>query len=195
MHRVQCNILKEIKKGDLFLLAVFLLLAAGIASAPLLRSCAEKGSDERSAERSIERIVEIRVDGELRETCPLSADRVIRVDTDYGSNEITIADGEAAVTRADCSNQVCVQTGSIRSPGQLIVCLPHHLSVEIAAGEGAVSDGSSENSGGAGSSENSGGAGASESSGGAGASETSGGAGSSEENGDSASDAYDAISR
>lgn len=177
MHRVQCNILKEIKKGDLLLLAVFLLLAAGIASAPLLRSCAERGSDKRSLEQSIERIVEIRVDGELRETCPLSADRVIHVDTGYGSNEITIADGEAAVTRADCANQVCVQTGSIRSPGQLIVCLPHHLSVEIAAGKGAASDGSSEDSDGAG------------------PSETSGGAGFSDENGEPASDAYDAISR
>lgn len=168
MHRVQCNILKEIKKGDLLLLAVFLLLAAGIASAPLLRSRAEEGSDERSIDRGMNRIVEIRVDGELWETCPLSADRVIRVDTDYGSNEITIANGEAAVTRADCSNQVCVQTGRIRSPGQLIVCLPHRLSVEIVSGEGAASDGSSESSG---------------------------GAGSSDESGDPASDAYDAISR
>lgn len=172
MHRVQCNILKEIKKGDLLLLALFLLLAAGIASAPLLRSYAERKSDERSMDRGTERItsriVEIRVDGELQETCPLSEDRVIRVDTDYGSNEITIANGEAAVTRADCSNQVCVQTGSIRSPGQLIVCLPHHLSVEIASGEGAAS---------------------------AEPSEGSRGAGSPDENSAPASDAYDAISR
>ncbi len=131
MHRVQCNILKEIKKGDLILLAAFLLLAAGIAATPFLRS--------RSSQAGADQVVEIRVNGELWETCPLSEDRVIEADTAYGSNEITIEGGEVAVTRADCSNQVCVQTGSIRSAGQLIVCLPHRLSIEIVSGENVAS--------------------------------------------------------
>ena len=124
MHRVQFNILKEIKKGDLILLTLFLLAAAGIVLTAHT-SAAALHPDADTA------IVEIRVNGEIRGQYPLSKDRVIRVSTDYGENEITIEEGEVSVTGSDCANQICVQTGKIHSAQQMIVCLPHRLTVEI----------------------------------------------------------------
>lgn len=123
MHRVQCTILNEIKKGDLFLLALFLFAAAGIVLTSLLPS----GDNDGTA------FVEIRVDGEEWGRYPLSEDQVISVSTVHGDNEITIRDGAVCISKADCSNRICVQTGTISAPGQTIVCLPHRLSVEITA--------------------------------------------------------------
>ena len=35
------------------------------------------------------------------------------------------------VTRSDCADKICVNTGKITKPGQTIVCLPARVSVEL----------------------------------------------------------------
>lgn len=52
-------------------------------------------------------------------------------DGEEGTNTVRIADGEAEVERADCSNQICVEHAPISRPGEEIVCLPHGLVVEV----------------------------------------------------------------
>ena len=56
-------------------------------------------------------------------------------------NTITFKPKRVAITKANCSDQVCVRRGWIHKPGQTIVCLPHKLLVEIKASNGQVKSG------------------------------------------------------
>lgn len=47
-------------------------------------------------------------------------------------------DGGICALSSDCPTQDCVHTGTIRRPGQSIVCLPARLSVTLRGGEAAV---------------------------------------------------------
>ena len=53
------------------------------------------------------------------------------VETDDGYNTILIENGTIKVIEANCPNQVCVHTKAISESGEMIVCLPHKLVVEI----------------------------------------------------------------
>lgn len=66
----------------------------------------------------------------------LSEDGVYRIELEDGAvNVVEIKDGGVRVSEANCENQVCVQTGVIRSGAYPIVCLPHKLVVQIEEGE------------------------------------------------------------
>jgi len=56
-------------------------------------------------------------------------------------NTITFKPKRVAITKANCSDQVCVRRGWIHKPGQTIVCLPHKLLVEIKSSNGHVKSG------------------------------------------------------
>jgi len=56
-------------------------------------------------------------------------------------NTITFKPKKVAITKANCSDQVCVRRGWIHKPGQTIVCLPHKLLVEIKSSNGHVKSG------------------------------------------------------
>lgn len=64
---------------------------------------------------------------------PLAEDADLTIKTGLGSNEIKVADGAVWVERADCDNQVCVHTGKVSNLGDIIVCLPHQVIVQIVA--------------------------------------------------------------
>ncbi|MCR5758698.1 MAG: NusG domain II-containing protein [Selenomonas sp.] len=46
-------------------------------------------------------------------------------------NLIRIENEQIAVRDADCPDKICVQTGAISQPGEIIACLPHKLIIEI----------------------------------------------------------------
>ena len=74
------------------------------------------------------------VDGELVETFDLTAAVVpceVTVTTDYGTNVVRVSHGAVEVASADCDEQVCVNQGAIHDSLLPIVCLPHHLVIEI----------------------------------------------------------------
>ncbi len=119
------HILQDIRKGDVALFVCFLILAAGIAFFPLLGGASARGSDVVQAD------VTIRVAGDLYGKYSLSRDQELAIQTSYGSNTVVIKDGAVSVTRSDCNNQICVQHRPISETGEMIVCLPHRLSVEI----------------------------------------------------------------
>lgn len=48
-----------------------------------------------------------------------------------GTNTISIRNGTICVSQADCPDQICVRTGILRSEGEPIVCLPHHLMIQF----------------------------------------------------------------
>ena len=58
-----------------------------------------------------------------------------------GVNHLSIENGIASVTEADCSDKLCVHQKSIRYSGEMIVCLPHQVVIQIIEGEEAPLDG------------------------------------------------------
>ncbi len=53
------------------------------------------------------------------------------------TNLLTIADGKATMTWADCTNQICVHHAAISAVGQSIICLPNQVIV-LVEGEAAT---------------------------------------------------------
>lgn len=77
--------------------------------------------------------VTITVNSEIYKKIPLDEntheDFVVK--TDKGTNAIVIKDGIADVYDADCPDLVCVNSAPISDIGDMIVCLPHKMIVEI----------------------------------------------------------------
>ena len=70
--------------------------------------------------------VEIRSEGKLLYTLPLSVDQQLTVTSENGTNVVTVRDGKVAVTEADCPDGYCMDRGFC-SGGAQIVCLPNRL--------------------------------------------------------------------
>lgn len=62
------------------------------------------------------------------------------VETSLGTNVVEVRDGAVAVVEADCPNADCVDQGAIDAPGRQIICLPHHLWIEVVDDEAASGD-------------------------------------------------------
>ncbi len=74
--------------------------------------------------------VVIRSQGKILHTLPLHVDTQIQISTDRGTNTVTVRDGKAAVTQADCPDGHCMDRGFC-SGGVQIVCLPNRLVLEF----------------------------------------------------------------
>ena len=109
------------KRKTVFWLALFAVLAALGAGTYLLRG-------------AVGRQAVITVDGEPVRTVDLTAAAVpyeFTVETEYGSNTVRVSQGQIAVVDADCPNRDCVKQGAISDGAIPIVCLPHHLVIQI----------------------------------------------------------------
>jgi len=73
--------------------------------------------------------------GEVVTVLPLSVDHTETFRDASGYNTLVISDGQAKISESDCSEQICVNTHSVSTPGETIVCLPHKLIVEIITGK------------------------------------------------------------
>ena len=113
------------RKGDWLAIALVTALAAAV----LL--CFLPGGNEPAAQ------AEIYLDGELYRTVTLTENAVYQV-TDTYSNEITVKDGAIAFTASDCPGQDCVHSGSVRSAGRSLVCLPNKVEIRVVTGESDV---------------------------------------------------------
>ena len=80
------------------------------------------------------RFAQIYSEGELITTVDLSVDRIFTVQSDYGTNIITVRDGKIAVTEATCPDHYCMNRGFCDS-GTMIVCLPNRLVIEFVGAE------------------------------------------------------------
>ncbi len=75
--------------------------------------------------------VVVLIDGKEQGIYSLGENAEVRVETDYGYNVLTIKDGQAYVSEADCENQVCAHTQPIGRAGGQIVCLPHRVVIRL----------------------------------------------------------------
>lgn len=115
------------KKADIILLAVLIVIGA----AGLLVF----GKQSAPGGTAI-----ITVDGVQADSLPLSTDQSVKIETEYGSNMITVENGQVFVSEADCRGKDCMSLGKISRAGQMIVCLPHHLTVRIVGQDADVPD-------------------------------------------------------
>ena len=112
------------KKDLLFIAAI--LLAAGLAFLFF------RPQPSESLSRA-----EISVDGETVMELDLSEDQVLTVDgAGGGYNRIQVRDGAVSVLEASCPDKVCVHTGTVRYPGETIVCLPNQMIITVIQGGG-----------------------------------------------------------
>ncbi|MCT4592965.1 MAG: NusG domain II-containing protein [Anaeromicrobium sp.] len=75
---------------------------------------------------------QITVKGELYKDIPLSEKKEeYVVETDLGKNIIIFNHMGVSITEADCHDHICVETGIISKPGEIIACLPHKVVIEI----------------------------------------------------------------
>ena len=79
------------------------------------------------------RSVVIKVDDKIVKNIPLSEEtnETFTLETDHGYNIITVTYEEVFVVEADCPDQVCVKTTPAKDNGDIIVCLPHKMIIEI----------------------------------------------------------------
>lgn len=109
---------------DIFLLAGLLivgLLLAGFVYLPH----GENGS-----------VVEVRVNGKVTATYPLSSNIEKTITTEDGdSNTFCIKDHKVTMTHASCPDQICVRTKGISKTGESIVCLPHQVVLAITSAQ------------------------------------------------------------
>ena len=76
----------------------------------------------------------ITISGKLYKEIPLTgqvSQKQIIIESEYGKNTIMIADEGIAIIDADCPDHLCEAFGFKNKVGDIIVCLPHQLYIEI----------------------------------------------------------------
>lgn len=73
------------------------------------------------------RTVIIKQDGKTVYSESLSKDNVVELE----NNTVVIKDSFAYVEKASCKNQICVKHTPINKSGEIIICLPNKVTVEI----------------------------------------------------------------
>ncbi|KYH29646.1 MULTISPECIES: NusG domain II-containing protein [Clostridium] len=120
------------KKIDKIIIIVFVLLA--VASGAIIKFNSSRKYDKKYAE--------IKVKGELYKTVTLDKSKpkeIINIKTDLGENIIEIDKGGVRIIDADCPDKVCIKDGFKENPGDVLVCLPHKVVIEI-KGQGGNSN-------------------------------------------------------
>lgn len=87
-----------------------------------------------SNKNNIEKYISIQVDGKEIKTIKLTKDIIgetYTVKTEFGKNVLKFGDGELKIIEASCLDQLCVKQGTISKVGELLVCLPNRLVIEI----------------------------------------------------------------
>ena len=112
-----------LKKMDIVLIIVLIVFA--VAFYFIFNTQGDAGS-----------VVVISVGGAVYEKLPLSEDSEVEIYLADGthSNTLTIRDGEAYMTHADCPDGLCLKHSPVRLTGEMIVCLPNRIVAEISGG-------------------------------------------------------------
>lgn len=75
--------------------------------------------------------VQVTVDGKVYKELPLDKDNVIIIEGKGGTNKLSIHNGYADMTDADCPDKLCVKQKKIHYNGESLICLPHKVVVTV----------------------------------------------------------------
>ncbi|MCK3935424.1 NusG domain II-containing protein [Streptococcus suis] len=130
------SILKQLKLFDYILIGFTLVLSF----LPAIFTYTQLTTDTNEAKT----IAYVRINGEVVDQFELSKDTPHQEKTYYpneGQYNIIEVDGERIRVKEDNSpDQIAVMTSWISQPGQLSVCLPHNLLIEIKSEGGENTD-------------------------------------------------------
>lgn len=116
--------MKAIGKRELVLLAVVaLIVSAGFLTTRIFFSA--PGSTVEVA------VIDEQSKKTVLKTFSLAEDTAYTIVTETGTNHMIIQDGAVWISEADCPNQDCVQKGKIHQNGEMLVCLPHRVTISI----------------------------------------------------------------
>lgn len=76
----------------------------------------------------------IRSGGKVFREVPLSRDQEIEVPGPLGTSIVTIEKRKARISSDPSPRQYCVRQGWIQQAGEIAICLPNEVSVELAGG-------------------------------------------------------------
>ena len=78
-------------------------------------------------------ILKVTSKGKIAKEMPLTLEtnETFNIETDLGLNKVKVENGVVSIYEADCPDQICVDTVPIDEVGELIVCLPNQVIVEI----------------------------------------------------------------
>lgn len=107
---------KQDRNIILFVLLATLLIALGFRLFP---------SEEDNLQ------AQITLQGNLFTTIPLDHQEFFTIDGVYGPVEIEIEPGKIRVAHVTCPDQICRKTGWISRSGQVIVCIPNQLVIQL----------------------------------------------------------------
>ena len=113
-------------KNDIFLLTLLVIL--GVALSVWVYFPSPRGNG----------ILEVRLNGQVQMRLPLDENTEQEISgADDITNRFRIQDGSVKMTEASCHDHTCINTGSIHSAGETIVCLPHRLVLAIVTSDGS----------------------------------------------------------
>lgn len=110
--------------GDYLVIALILLGAA--AAIPVLHETAEASG----------RWAIVRLDGQIVHQLSLSQDQEVTVTGPAGETVIQVQSGRVRVLRSPGAQEICMRQGWIHKPGQALICLPNHVTIEIPGDSG-----------------------------------------------------------
>lgn len=116
-RRLTAGVLRYLRPGD------WLILSCGvIAVAWMFAALWFQGGADRAV---------IRAGGKVFAEVSLYKDRTIRVPGPLGTSLIAIRAGRARVAQDPGPRQLCVKQGWLSSTGQIAICLPNEVSLEL----------------------------------------------------------------
>ena len=104
--------------GDILL--ILILFSLSIAGFILQKEIAREG-----------RLYIIEMNGESIYRLPLSSDTLITLETKTGNISIQTKDGRVRVSESSCPQKICIKTGWVKRPGEVIICIPNRTVVRI----------------------------------------------------------------
>jgi len=113
-----------VKKIDKIIIIVCLIVS--VVGIGILRYNSSKKYNEKYAE--------INVKGKLYKKVILDNKRpkeTLNIKTDLGENIIEIENGGLRILDANCSDKICVKDGFKYKVGDMLVCLPHKVIINI----------------------------------------------------------------
>lgn len=85
--------------------------------------------------------VQVTVDGKVYKELPLDEDNIIIIEGKGGTNKLSIHNGYADMTDADCPDKLCVKQKKIHYNGESLICLPHKVVVTVISDKESQLDG------------------------------------------------------
>lgn len=122
------------KKLDMMIIAFFVCLAAGLGAFFMISK----------KDNYNEKYAVIYVKGELYKKVILTENmkkESFDIKTDLGENIVEVEKGGVRIIDSDCPDKICVKDGFKDKPGDVLVCLPHKVVIEIKGEKNSDIDG------------------------------------------------------